>query len=90
MYAPCCFRRSIQAVCCNPGWDLQRGKRTASWVAPENTFWQAESDHHWVRDEREYPRIVAYIENNLVKASLEQPPEDYFWSSASTAERAST
>ena len=54
-------------------------------------FWQAESYDHWVRDEREYPRIVAYIENNPVKAGLVQRPEDYyFWSSATTAERAST
>ena len=43
-----------------------------------------------MRDEREYQRIVAYIEKNPVKASLVQRPEDYFWSSASTAERATS
>ncbi|MGB9456895.1 MAG: transposase [Bryobacteraceae bacterium] len=42
-------------------------------------FWQAESYDHWVRDEREWDRIKAYIENNpamiqamaLVKEFLE-------------------
>ena len=47
------------------------------------TFWQAESYDHWVRDEKEWGRIAAYIENNPVKAGLVQRAEDYFWSSAS-------
>ena len=46
-------------------------------------FWQAESYDHWVRDEHEYGRIVAYIESNPVKAGLVEHPEDYRWSSAS-------
>jgi len=45
-------------------------------------FWQAESYDHWVRDDREFERIVAYIENNPVKAGLVSRPEDYRWSSA--------
>ena len=49
-------------------------------------FWQAESYDHWVRDERERQRIIAYIENNPVKAGLVRRAEDYPWSSA--AERA--
>jgi REP-associated tyrosine transposase len=51
------------------------------------TFWQAESYDHWVRDENEWRRIVNYIEDNPVKAGLVQRAEDYRWSSA--AERAS-
>ena len=47
------------------------------------SFWQAESYDHWVRDEGEWKRIVAYIEENPVKASLARRPEDYRWSSAS-------
>jgi REP element-mobilizing transposase RayT len=47
------------------------------------TFWQAESYDHWVRDEKERGRIVAYIENNPVKAGLVKLKEDYPWSSAS-------
>jgi putative transposase len=46
-------------------------------------FWQAESYDHWVRDEGEWKRIVAYIENNPVKAGLVQRADDYPWSSAS-------
>jgi putative transposase len=46
------------------------------------TFWQAESYDHWVRDEKEWRRIAAYIENNPVKAGLMSLAEDYRWSSA--------
>jgi len=46
------------------------------------TFWQAESYDHWVRDEREMERIAAYIEGNPVKAGLATRPEDWTWSSA--------
>ncbi len=45
-------------------------------------FWQAESYDRWVRDEAEYGRIAAYIENNPVKAELVERAEDYPWSSA--------
>src|SRR5713226_1680660 len=51
------------------------------------TFWQAESYDHWVRDAKERERIVAYIENNPVKAGLVKRAEDYCWSSASERER---
>jgi len=45
-------------------------------------FWQAESYDHWVRDDREWERIAAYIEDNPVKAGLVQRAEEYRWSSA--------
>jgi putative transposase len=45
-------------------------------------FWQDESYDHWVRDEEELHRIIAYIENNPVAAGLCACPEDWFWSSA--------
>ena len=45
-------------------------------------FWQAESYDHWVRDELEMERIVAYIENNPVRAGLAIRPQDWVWSSA--------
>jgi len=45
-------------------------------------FWQAESYDHWVRDAREFEKIVAYIENNPVKAGFVTISEDYPWSSA--------
>ena len=38
------------------------------------TFWQAESYDHWVRDEGEWKRIVTYIEDNPVKAGWSSVP----------------
>jgi REP element-mobilizing transposase RayT len=49
-------------------------------------FWQAESYDHWVRDGEELEKIVAYIENNPVKAGLVARAGDYRWSSAASAE----
>lgn len=45
-------------------------------------FWQRESYDHWVRDEQQLERIVAYIENNPVKAGLVAEASRYPWSSA--------
>ena len=46
------------------------------------SFWQQESFDHWARDEGEFYRIIAYIENNPVKAGLVSRPEEWRWSSA--------
>ena len=45
-------------------------------------FWQEESYDHWARSTAEIMRIVAYIENNPVKAGLVSSPEEWRWSSA--------
>jgi putative DNA methylase len=45
-------------------------------------FWQAESYDHWVRDDDELERIVAYIANNPVKAKLVSRPCDWYFCSA--------
>lgn len=50
-------------------------------------FWQEESFDHWPRDESEFFRIVAYIENNPVKAGLVKRPEEWQWSSAAERKR---
>lgn len=50
-------------------------------------FWQQESFDHWPRDEGEFFRIIAYIENNPVKAGLVQHPEEWRWSSAAERKR---
>ena len=50
-------------------------------------FWQQESFDHWPRDEHEFFRIIAYIENNPVKAGLVGRPEEWKWSSAAERER---
>jgi putative transposase len=45
-------------------------------------FWQHESYDHWVRDEDELERIVAYVEGNPVKAGLVARASDWPFSSA--------
>ena len=45
-------------------------------------FWQHESYDHWVRDEEELERIVAYINANPVAAGLVARTEDWYWGSA--------
>ena len=45
-------------------------------------FWQDESYDHWVRSEKEFIRIVNYIEANPVGAGLCDRPEDWPYSSA--------
>jgi len=50
-------------------------------------FWQQESFDHWARDESEFLRIVAYIENNPIKAGLVKRAEEWHWSSAAERKR---
>jgi putative DNA methylase len=45
-------------------------------------FWQSESYDHWVRDEQELDRIVAYIANNPLEAGLVERLQDWFFCSA--------
>lgn len=45
-------------------------------------FWQGESYDHWVRDGKEFDRIVRYIEWNPVRAGLVQRVDQWEWSSA--------
>jgi putative transposase len=45
-------------------------------------FWQKESYDHWVRDEDELERIVAYINANPVKAGLAKSPHEWYFGSA--------
>ena len=45
-------------------------------------FWQRESYDHWVRDEQELERIVAYIDQNAVRAGLCRLAHEYRWPSA--------
>jgi putative transposase len=51
-------------------------------LARTGQFWQHESYDHWVRDDEELERIVAYINANPVKAGLVQRPHEFLWCSA--------
>jgi putative transposase len=48
-------------------------------------FWQDESYDHWIRDGKEFERIVQYIAWNPVRAGLVKHPEMWPWSSAAKA-----
>lgn len=50
-------------------------------------FWQQESFDHWPRNQEEFLRIIAYIENNPVKAGFVRRPEEWHWSSAAERKR---
>jgi REP element-mobilizing transposase RayT len=45
-------------------------------------FWQPESFDRWIRDPDHFAKVIAYIENNPVKARLCKRPEDWPFSSA--------
>ncbi len=45
-------------------------------------FWQDESYDHWIRSGKELQEVIAYIENNPVKAGLVEAAEQWPWSSA--------
>src|SRR6266849_6781782 len=51
-------------------------------------FWQRESYDHWVRNQEEWQRIAAYIENNPVKAGVVSQAEEDRWASAHATWRA--
>lgn len=40
-------------------------------------FWQTEWFDRWIRSDNERDRVIAYIQNNPVKAKLVSVPEDY-------------
>ena len=44
-------------------------------------FWQDESYDRLVRDEREFKKIIRYVETNPVTAGLAKDPAEYQWSS---------
>jgi len=65
-------------------------KRANAMLALVGTpFWQQESYDHLVRHEREFAKIVSYIEENPVRAGLVREARDYRWSSAGWATRGS-
>jgi len=68
----------------NTRWIKGRTAREANLLLGRSgePFWQCESYDHWVRNEIEFNRVVAYIEMNPVSAGLVTAPEDWPWSSA--------
>ena len=46
----------------------------------EGQFWAHESYDHWIRDDVEWQRIVAYVLNNPLKAGYVERWQDWKWS----------
>ena len=63
-------------------WKSFTSKAANKLLGRTGEFWQQESFDHWIRDDAEHARLVAYVENNPVKARLCHAPEDWKWSSA--------
>jgi putative transposase len=91
LYAWCVMPNHVHVVL-EPAWKLEKVlqgiKRFSAHEinrlhdARGRVFWQDESFDHWVRDEDEMVRIIQYVENNPVAASLCARPQDWMWSSA--------
>jgi REP element-mobilizing transposase RayT len=45
-------------------------------------FWEREYLDHWIRNDAEFARVCAYIENNPVRAGLVSRAGEFRWSSA--------
>ena len=64
-------------------WKSFTAKQANRMIKPvKRTFWQKESFDHWIRDETEQARLIAYVENNPFKAGFCKRPEDWKWGSA--------
>ncbi len=63
-------------------WKSFTSKAANKLLGRTGEFWQGESFDHLIRDEASRARLVAYVENNPVKARLCKAPEDWQWSSA--------
>ncbi len=64
-------------------WALARNAELGLGV-PGRRFWMRETWDRYIRDERHFASVVAYIEANPVTAGLCGRPEDWRWSSASS------
>ena len=49
------------------------------------SFWQDESFDHWIRSGEELRKLLAYVEDNPMKAGLVEVREDWPWTSARIA-----
>jgi REP element-mobilizing transposase RayT len=72
-------------------WLKGRTSRVANHVLGRTgtAFWQNESFDHWVRSGEELQGLIAYVENNPVKAGLVETKEQWRWSSACRVSRQS-
>lgn len=65
-------------------WKSVTAHRCSKLLGHSGRFWHKEFFDRYIRNEQHYRNALAYIENNPVKASLCEKPEDWPWSSAGT------
>jgi REP element-mobilizing transposase RayT len=65
-------------------WVQGRTSRAANRILRRTgqAFWQDESFDHWIRSTEELHTLIAYVEDNPVKAGLVHDADEWRWSSA--------
>jgi REP element-mobilizing transposase RayT len=63
-------------------WKSWTAKEANKVLGREGTFWEDDYFDRYIRDEDHFQRVVRYIENNPVKASLVRMAAEWPWSSA--------
>ena len=63
-------------------WKSFTGHRANRILKREGEFWQREYMDRYVRNAERYEKVIAYIEENPVKAGLAKLKTDWVWSSA--------
>jgi hypothetical protein len=77
------FRRGFSLGDVVRGWKSYSARRINERIGRHGRLWQRDYFDRFVRDERHFEAIRAYIENNPVTAHLAKAPADWLFSSAS-------
>jgi REP element-mobilizing transposase RayT len=63
-------------------WKSFTSKEANKLLRRTGAFWEADFFDRYIRNEKHYERVAAYIRENPVMAGLSKRPEDWAWSSA--------
>ena len=79
------FRQGFRLCDVVRGWKSYSSRRINERIGREGVFWQRDYFDRFIRNERHFEAVRAYIENNPVTAKLAKAPADRSFSSASVA-----
>ena len=79
------FRQGFRLCDVVRGWKSYSSRRINERIGREGVFWQRDYFDRFIRNERHFEAVRAYIENNPVTAKLAKAPADWSFSSASVA-----
>ncbi len=68
-------------------WKSYTAKAANDVLGRSGVFWMEDYYDRFVRDDDHLARVIAYVEDNPVKAGLVATPEEWRWSSAGERER---